>query len=433
MKYKESFISLRKRNTMKIRKNQGILNPFYDGINIPDELFCDRKEETKEIIELITNGNKVVLKAPRRIGKSSLIKHILQQKEISNNYNILYLDLFGTNSAQEFIRDFQRAFINKGFAKIDTIKEIAKSLPGKLAFEAEFNELTRNWKGRFGIFDFKEISMGLDTIFNYLENTTKPNIVVFDEFQQIKYYPEPMAAILRSYVQTSNNIRFIFSGSSRRMISTMFNSYGEPFYHSAESVDLDIISEPKYEEFCIKNFKDYGKEIESEAIEFAYDLAAGNTYEIQRIMRSVFASTEIGKTATTEDVKNAVNRILDRQDQTYREKLNELNNTKERKVFIAIALEGVATKLLSKEMIKEYDLGAVSSISQSLDKLCGEDKLNLVLRNGDSYVLQDKMFELWMAKQYNLLDMKFISAKQQFKKEIEFKGKNNLPDLPKFI
>lgn len=412
-------------------QNPRIVNPFYDGIDIPDELFCDRKEETKEIISLITNGNKVVLKAPRRIGKSSLITHILQQKEISNNYNTLYLDLFGTNSASEFIRDFQKTFTSKAFARLNTIKEIAKSLPEKLAFEAEFNELTRNWKGRIGLADFKEISMGLDTIFGYLENTTKPNIVVFDEFQQIKYYPEPMAAILRSYVQKAKNTRFIFSGSSRRMISTMFNSYGEPFYHSAESVELDIISEPEYEDFCIKNFRDYGKEIKKEAIEFAYDLAAGNTYEIQRIMRSVFAATEIGKTATTEDIKEAVNRILQRQDQTYREKLNELNNTKERKVFIAIAIEGVATKMLSKDMIDEYHLGAVSSISQSLEKLCGEDKLNLVLRIGGGYVLQDKMYELWIAKQYDLLDMKFLTAKQQFEKELEIRKEINLPKLPK--
>lgn len=416
---------------MPLKKINKAPNPFIDGINIPDELFCDRKEETEEIIQLLNNGNKVVLKAPRRIGKSSLITHILRQKKISDNYNVLYLDLLGTNSATEFIRDFQKVFTSSSFAKLDTAKEIAKSLPSKVALETEFNEITRTWKGRLGFMDFKEISISLDTIFGYLENTAKPNIVVFDEFQQIKYYPEPMAAILRSYIQKVNNTRFIFSGSSRRMISTMFNSYGEPFYHSAESVELYIISEPKYEEFCIKNFRDYNKDIEPAAVEFAYELAAGNTYEIQRIMRSVFATTENGQTATKDDIKTAVERILDRQDQMFREKLSMLNNSKERKVLIAIALEGIATEMLSKKMIKEYDLGAASSIAQSLDKLCSEDKLNLVLKKGNSYILQDKMFELWIARQYDQLDMKFATAKQQFRKETELGKAINLPEIPK--
>lgn len=415
---------------MPSKRNTVIINPFYDGIDIPDELFCDRKRETEEIINLLKNGNKVVLKAPRRIGKSSLISHILHQKEISDNYNTIYVDLLGTNSACEFIRDFQKVFVSKPFSKISTAKEIARTIPGMISPEIEYNELTRIWKGRLGFADFKEISMNLDTIFGCLEKTSKPNIVIFDEFQQIMYYPEPMAAILRTYVQKANNTRFIFSGSSRRMLSTMFNSEAEPFYHSAESVELDIISEPAYEEFCIKNFRDNKKDIEPAAVEFAYELASGNTYEIQRLMRCVFADTEPGRTVTVNDIQNTVVDILDRQDQTYREKLSFLNNTKERKVLIAIALEGVATEMTSQRMNRAYNLGAPSSVSQSIEKLCNEDSLNLVLKMGKSYKLQDKMFELWIARQYDQLDTKFVTAKQMFEKEQAFLKELNLPKIP---
>lgn len=422
---KNYFIYLQKIKPMDTKYT--ISNPFIEGINIPDELFCDRKEETKEIIKLLKNGNKIVLKAPRRIGKSSLIYHILKQKDICENYNTMYIDLFGTNSANEFVREFQKSFIKQKFTRLDTVKEILKSLPDKLALETEFNELTQTWRGRLGFLDLKEISLGLETIFECLEKTDKPNIVVFDEFQQINYYPEPMAAILRTFIQKSTNTKFIFSGSSRRMLTTMFDSYGEPFYHSAESVELDIISVGTYKDFCLKNFNKYEKKIEESAIEFAYELVSGNTYEMQRIMRSIFASTEVGKAATIQYVKDAVNRILERQDQTYREKVNFLNNKKERKVLLAIALEGVGTNMLSQKMIEAYKLGATSSVAQSLEKLCSEDGLNLVLKIGNSYKLQDKMFELWIAKQYDQLEMKFALANQQFIKELESEKQLNLP------
>lgn len=38
-------------------------NPFYTGIQIPDDFFCDREKETGELISLIRNGNNVVLQA----------------------------------------------------------------------------------------------------------------------------------------------------------------------------------------------------------------------------------------------------------------------------------------------------------------------------------------------------------------------------------
>ena len=416
---------------MSLMKVNVISNPFVDGTNIPDELFCDRKEETRDMIELLENGSKIVLKAPRRIGKSSLITHVLRQREIMEKYNTVYVDLLGTNSADEFLREFQKAFTSRKFTRPGTAREILRNVPGNVTLGMERNDFTGTTKATVSLHDLLKVQMSLDTIFEYLEKSDRPCIVVFDEFQQIKYYPEEMTAILRTYIQRTGRTRFIFSGSSGRMLSTMFNSYSEPFYHSAETVELDVISEPRYEEFCQKNFSDYGKSIEKEAVIFAYELAAGNTYEIQRIMRNVFARTGQGKTATADDVRAAVCSILERHDQTYREKLAELNNTKERKVLIAIALEGVATRMLSHEMTDRYELGANSTVAKSLKNLCDEDKLNLVLKAGNAYKLQDKMFELWIAGQYGLLETKFETARQQFEKEKRQEKAMPLPKMPK--
>lgn len=63
-------------------KNQIPENPFFTGISIPDEFFCDRVEETAGIIKRIHNSDNIVLKSPRRIGKSSLIRHVFNQPEI---------------------------------------------------------------------------------------------------------------------------------------------------------------------------------------------------------------------------------------------------------------------------------------------------------------------------------------------------------------
>ena len=416
-------MAIRKSSTAHADK----INPFIEGTNIPDIYFCGREAETESIIRLLANGNNVVLKSRRRLGKSSLVNHILNRPEIKQSYNTIYMDLYGTGSAEDFARTFQQAFSGQAFTRLETAREILKSLPGKASLEAEYNELTRTGKLKMGFVDLKKIDLSLETIFGYLEQTQKPNIVIFDEFQQITYYPEPMAAILRSYIQRLNNTKFIFSGSSRRMLTTMFNSSNEPFYNSAESIDLGRIPEQTYSEFCIRNFNRSAKNISEDAIEFAYELCGGSTKEMQRIMRAVFAGLDKGDCADVDDVKTAVTAILDREDQTYREKINSLIRSKEKNVFVAIALEGVASGMLSLAINKKYNLGPTSSVAQSLNKLCDEDKLNLTLKIGDSYIVQDKMFELWTANQYGLLDSKFATAKEQFQKELNEENKVLLP------
>ena len=50
-----------------------IVNPFRFGALALDEAFTDREEERKGLVADIRNGQDVVLYAPRRLGKSSLV------------------------------------------------------------------------------------------------------------------------------------------------------------------------------------------------------------------------------------------------------------------------------------------------------------------------------------------------------------------------
>lgn len=57
-------------------------NPFYTSGYPGAEYFCDRIDETQRLTQLLENGNHVVLMSPRRIGKTGLIQHIFNQKEL---------------------------------------------------------------------------------------------------------------------------------------------------------------------------------------------------------------------------------------------------------------------------------------------------------------------------------------------------------------
>lgn len=389
-------------------------NPFFTGIVIPDEYFCDRKKETETMINRIRNGNNIVLKSPRRIGKSSLVKHVLSQPEITSRYNTLYVDIYGTKCAADFIKEFQNGFLNASFARLDRGRKSVESLFKNIYFEVNATGSGESSGARIGFSQDRGINFSLQEMFNFLEKTPKPNIVVFDEFQQIQYYPERMSAILRSFVQQMNNTRFVFSGSARHLLSQMFDSPGEPFFKSARSMDLDIILLDSYREFCKSMFGLYDKTITDSAIDWVYYLFCGSTYDMQLVMKEAFANTGKNGTVDDETVLATVRRLLAEKEMDYRENLNRLDNKKERNVLFCIASEGLATGLTSSAMMKKYSLDNASSVQNALRNLCG-DHLNLVAKVGKShYKLQDKFFELWLALSNKAFDQKVSSAPANF-------------------
>lgn len=394
------------------------LNPFYTGIIIPDEYFCDRKIETEDIIKRIENGKNIVLKSPRRIGKTSLIMHVFAQDEVKKKYNTLFVDINGTKDMDGFVTEFKNAFLDAPFARTKRGTKEITSL-----FERIFVQVNLSAAGmvdgfRLGLSPTQGVSLTLAEMFKFLEQTRKPNILVFDEFQKIKAYPEDAAAILRSYVQKLNNTKIIFSGSSRHLLNRMFEYSDEPFYRSASSMDLDIISQDAYRDFCKSLFAGYRKGIEDEAVDLVYYLFSGNTYDMQEVMRETFQDVRPGKTAGKEEVIRSVNALLDQRNEEFRDRLDKLDNKKARMVLFAIAEEGIGAGLTSTALMKRYHLDNASSVQNALIML-SDDKTNFIRKMGRaSYCLQDRFFELWCARNNRNLESKINRAEMRFLQEL---------------
>ncbi|MGB9613743.1 MAG: hypothetical protein ACPL4K_06205 [Candidatus Margulisiibacteriota bacterium] len=53
-------------------------NPFYFGKEVTGEAFTNRKSEVKELLSDIEQGLNIIIYSPRRYGKTSLIKEVLE-------------------------------------------------------------------------------------------------------------------------------------------------------------------------------------------------------------------------------------------------------------------------------------------------------------------------------------------------------------------
>jgi len=408
-------------------------NPFYTIIQIPDEYFCDRGKETDEIIRLIQNGNNVVLKAQRRIGKSSLIQHIFNQEPIKSGYNTLYVDIFGTKNLDDFHIAFQNKLLNAPFAKAAKIKKnfamLAKGLNVSLG---EYNPVTGSISlPSIGSTPSQLPKIPMEELFDFLENTRKPNLVVFDEFQQIQYYPERMAAILRSFTQRMNNTKFIFSGSSNHMLTVMFQMANQPFYKSAEPFEIYPLSRETYSQFCSRIFTEYEKEITDDAVTFLYYLFSGETAPMQETMNHVFRKVQSHQKADINSIKDAVNELLDARDTSFREILNRIEREKTRNTLFCIAAMGVADSLTSSQVMKDYHLDNASSVQKALLNLQDENSPLIKKIAKGTYVIDDRLFELWIAREGNYLNIKYATAETRFRRQNELENPVFRPIGPK--
>lgn len=377
-------------------KNVMKKNPFLTYGYAGAEYFCDREAETKKLIMQLTNGNNVVLKSPRRIGKTGLLHHCFSQSEIKDNYHTFIIDIYATKNLQDFIFEVGRSIVNalkpRGHKTIEKFLEIVSALRPGVSFDIMGNA---TWS--LGIDKPATAEFALEQIFEYIKQSDKPCIIAIDEFQQITYYPEQnVEALLRTYIQNCNNAKFVFAGSERHLLSEMFNSPARPFFASTSSFPLERLPLGKYAEFVIHHFDNAGVTMPSDIIESVYNRFEGVTWYLQKVFNQLYMNLQSGDTCTEEMVDYTINTIIDDNSSNYADLLYQLT-ARQKQLLIAINREGKAKELTSSKFIKKYHLPAASTIQTALKSLLDKQ---LITHNLGTYEIYDKFLSIWINKNY---------------------------------
>lgn len=371
------------------------INPFVIGTYAGSHYFCDREQETAELIQDVNNGRNVVLIAQRRMGKTGLIMHTFSQQEIGRNYNVFFIDIFATASLREFVYVFGNAIIEqlkpRGKKFLDRFLKTIVSLRPAIKIDA----ITGEPSLEIGLGSISAVDTTLDEIFEYLNRADKPCIVAFDEFQQIQNYAEKnMEALLRTKIQHCPNARFIFAGSEPSLLIDMFNSANRPFYQSTFTLHLEPIALEKYTEFARMHFRENGKELDTALVELVYRDFEGITLYMQMLMNELFLLTIPGDMATTAYYEMALNSLIRKQNFIYQSIFADLTE-RQREILRAIAAEGVAVNVTSGEFVRKYHLKSASSVQSALKGLSAK---GVVDKGAKGYVINDRLFKAWVRK-----------------------------------
>lgn len=362
------------------------MNPFTVQGYVSPKYFCNRNIETARIKSSIENGLNLTLISGRRKGKSNLIQHVFAQIKTPT----IYVDIFHVQSFKQFAKLLTEEVLRQyGKPKQDFIKRAAtflKNFQPALSYDSITGEpqLTAiPIQSNQGVHSLNEL-------FQFLENENKTITIAIDEFQEICEWKDTAGeAALRTLIQQHPNIRFIFSGSDRKLMSEMFTQRKRPFYRSAELIYLNKIEKTTYKKFILKKFKENKKVIQPEIIDSVLAWCRGETYYIQRIFNRIYSSN---KELNSKHLKEFLNSYLKEKESEFQVQLNLVSKNQQELLF-ALAKEQGTKQPTATEFIKTHNLSSSSTVSQNLTSLISKD---LVEQEDKTYFVSDVFFARWM-------------------------------------
>jgi len=366
-------------------------NPFVVSGYRGAEYFCNRDKETAQLIDNLINGNSTTIVSIRRIGKTGLIRHVLDR--LPENWQGIYIDILETENLTGFLNLLATSILTSVPEKSNIWKkcmDFVKSLRPVIGFDP----LTGLPQASFDITD-EYVAQNIDATLKFLETLETKIVIAIDEFQQILYYPEKNTdAWLRTRIQQMKNVVFIFSGSQQHLMAELFSLPKRPFYRSTQMMKLGKIDHQTYCDFIMLMFEKGDKTLTPEIANEILKWTNTHTFYVQSLCNRVFSSTI--KTVTSELWKQQASDLLQEQEIIFWGYRNILTRP-QWKLLKAIAHEKTVYLPTAHKFIDKFRLGSSATVLRSLKSL---EKYEMIYYDYDSegkkfYSVYDVFFQKW--------------------------------------
>ncbi len=372
-------------------------NPFKFGSVVSGKFFYNREDELLRIKQTLAGGNNVTLFAPRRYGKSSLIKKAL--KELNDEgFVTVYLDFMSVYSRETFIVNYAKVIANSQSTSLEnTVKKIAKFISGiipSVSFDSSgMPTFSLSWIE--GI-NKEQTLIDIINLPDRLARSNKKWIIAFDEFQEVtKLNGDNFEKLLRSCIQNHQNVSYLFLGSKTHLLQDMFNNKNRAFYNAAAVMGIDKIDEIKSVDYLKTRFHSSKIKIDQTTAEHLLNVVANIPYYIQFIAYEIWQSLILDNRnkVTLNDIDEAIESILRLKSDYYWELTN--NQTVYRKKVL-YAISNSVVEMFSKQTAIKYNLGAVSSTQRALEVFIEN---GIIEHTKGKYEFSDPIYRMFIIRQ----------------------------------
>lgn len=356
---------------------------FHRGIASGNS-FCNRTEELSRIALNIQQTTHTLLISPRRYGKTSLALRAIEASKLP----YAHIDLFMKSEAMLVTYEFYSAIgllISKILKPTQKIIQILESFFKNISVSLKMNEseltfsLSPNSKEAQN--DLKSLLMSVDEL---LIKYNKNAVIFIDEIQALSesMIADEVESALRFVAQKTKNISFIFSGSSRHLLSMMFENKSRPLYKLCHKISVQRISAMHYENFINRLAKTkWSGTISKQALSDIFSVTQCHPYYVNILCGYLFESEQIFIAA---NVLTCWEKICQEEQGSIAKDIDFLTG-KQKKLLREIAKEGMLKEPTSKNFVKRVDLtpkgilgGITILLKHDLIEKCEDDFIRVV-------------------------------------------------------
>jgi len=290
-------------------------NPFRFGSLALDDAFTDRVEELDELVSDVLSGQDVVLFAPRRFGKTSLMWRAAQLL-LRRRVLVAQVDLMTTPTKEKLAEKLAQAIHDDIASPLFRAKERLRVFQGLRVTPVVTVDPD---DGSLGFaFDAGHRRQDIDaTLERLLElpaqlagDRGRKVALVLDEFQEVVHIDRQLPKLMRAVFQTQPEVAHVYLGSQRHMLARVFSDENEPFWRSAKRMELGPIAPEAFAPFIDARFAATGRAVPPEVVAAILELTRGQPYATQELCHFLWQETRARSRATPERLDAALARLL---------------------------------------------------------------------------------------------------------------------------
>ena len=365
---------------------------FLYGISVSGDNFTDRVRETRRMKMNFENGLNVILISPRRMGKTSLVKHVAQvvDKEI---IQVVYIDIYDCRSEYDFYSKFAEALMTQTASKVELVLDNFRRFLTRLTPKIAMNpDPATEYSFSIGItpkdYSPEEI---LSLPERLAQHIGRHIVVCIDEFQQVGEWADSLTVQkrMRSVWQHHTHASYCLFGSKQHMMNRLFQNKRMPFYQFGEPNYLQPIPTEEWIPFIQSKFEKQGLRIDEMYVRRICDTVGNQSSYVQQLAWDVMLNTE--QEVTDETFQAGVEDLLIQCTPLFIEQTGGLT-TYQLNMLRAI-VDGQHTQWSSQQVLTKYGLGSKSNVTKMQKVMLERD---FIVATEQGLFLSDPVMGLWL-------------------------------------
>ncbi len=360
------------------------MNPFRFDDPVPEEQQIGRESDRRRLIELAVEGRNARLAAPRRFGKTSLVRSALQHAE-DEGLTAVYVNFLGVVTVQDVAERIDRAYGSQLEGPLRSawkaMQATFSAAPGGAGLQVSTTSASPQLLDR------------LDVPLRIAKKTGARVVVAFDEFQEVARVGEALPGAFRSVIeQHGDNVAYVFCGSQPGMMRELFADQKHAFFAQATPIALGRLNPGDVATAVAQRFHDHDRD-PGAALDLIIGVAAGHPQRSMLLAHHVFAATEPGASTTDEHAAAGLATALRHAQDEIRSAWGSFSDTQRR--VISVVADGTVP-LQGKDAKHRYGVIRGSSTSAAAQRLVDLGHLEADETAPSMHRVVDPFFARWL-------------------------------------